>query len=66
MKPKIVQFANGKYAIRTFNFLGIKLYKDLKDKQYTRTKSDEYFKDCVGTLEEVENCYGYYFEKVVK
>ena len=66
MKPKIVQFENGKYAIRTFNFLGIKLYRDLEDKKYTRGKSSDYFKDCVGTLEEVENCYGYYFEKVLK
>jgi len=26
----------------------------------------QYFCDCVGTLDEAENCYGYYIEKVIK
>jgi hypothetical protein len=66
MKPKIVQFENGKYAVRTLNFLGYKRYRDLQDPENTRTKNSEYFCDCVGTLDEAENCYGYYIEKVIK
>lgn len=66
MNKKIVQFENGKYAIKCINWFGVNTYIDLKNNSHRWAKRSEYFKDCVGTLEEVENCYGYYFEKVVK
>ncbi len=67
MSKNIVQFGNGKYAIRCVNWFGFKTYVDLRSNtKHQWTKRSNHFKDCVGTLEEVENCYGYYFEKVVK
>jgi hypothetical protein len=64
MSKTIVRFENGKYAIRCGVFFYN--YVDLKSTEYRWKKSDAYFKDCVGTLKEVEEAFGYFKEIKVK
>lgn len=64
MSKTIVKFGNGKYAIRCGVFFYN--YVDLKNNSYRWRKGSYYFKDCVGTLKEVEEVFGYFKEIKVK
>lgn len=51
MKPKLVKFKNGTYAIRRWSLVWLQYeYKDLKQ-DYWWPKRSRFFNDCVGTEE---------------
>ncbi len=61
---KIVQFENGKYAVRTFKFLWWSEYLDLKNNRFQWSKNNKYFKDCVAdSLEDLKEFRRTGFEK---
>lgn len=51
---KIVEFANGKFAIQRGGMFSKKKYLDLRSSigDYWWTQDNNYFKDCLGTFEE--------------
>lgn len=51
---QIVKFSDGQYGIRKSYFFLWYVYKDLKTTSHWWTKGSEYFKDCRGTREEVD------------
>lgn len=53
---RIVEMCNGQYAILTNRFP--KRFADLKLDGINWNTNDEFFKDCLGTLEEVNNYVG--------
>lgn len=60
ISPRMVQFANGKYAIRKFSFnplcFGFR-YRDLKD-NYWWSIDDLFIKDCVTSdLDKIKNAF---------
>jgi len=57
-KLEIVQFSDGKYAIRKKSFWSGTEYLDLINSRYYWSISNRYFKDCIsGDFEEIKKVY---------
>lgn len=54
---EIVEFPEGKYAIRYNSKFGEPKYRDLSSPGFTWTDKDGYMADCMGTLERVKHVY---------
>ena len=60
---KLVEFENGKFGVRVYWFFGWHFRDLISDKKYNWSRKDSFFRDCQGTHEKAEYCFGKKFKK---
>lgn len=63
---RLVKFENGKYGVRVGNRLFGYKWLDIKNPGYRWSMGHEYFKDCQGSLEQVQRVFNPMKYEIIK